>query len=96
MIRTKRTLYLQALDILLKGKMASVLISKDFELLKEIAKLAQKDAPLSLSATDPSLFLAWRNAVTKFHLKGWTYMTPENIEYVLSKYEKKFENNLKI
>lgn len=80
--RTARTLYVTALDALLKGQMAEVAFSRDVELLREVARLAQQDAPAALSSTDPALFIAWRNAVTKFHLKGWTHMTPERVDAV--------------
>lgn len=80
MTRTARTLYVEALDALLKGKMAEIAVSRDWELLREVARLAQQDAPPILSSTDPALFSAWRSAVTKYHLKGWSHMTPERID----------------
>ena len=88
MSRTSRSLYVEALDVLLKGRMASVAVSRDWELLREVARLAQQDAPLVLSSTDPSLFISWRSAVTKFHLKGWTHMTPERIDVIVAKLQK--------
>lgn len=86
-MRSKRSLYVSALKVLLEGKMAAVVIDKDWELLREVARLAQQDAPPELAMTDPSLFQSWRTAVTRYHLKGWTYMTPERIDDVLSKYK---------
>jgi len=77
-----RTLYANALAALLKGEMAEVALSRDFELLAEIARLAQQDAPFSLTVTDPALFLSWRAAVSRYHLLGWTNMTPENVSQV--------------
>ena len=88
MSRTSRSLYVEALDALLEGKMAAVALSRDWELLREIARLAQQDAPPALSSTDASLYLAWRSAVTKFHLKGWTNMTPERIDAVVARLRK--------
>jgi hypothetical protein len=85
MTRTPRTLYVEALEALLKGKMAAVAISRDWELLREVARLAQEDAPTALSSTDASLYISWRNAVTKFHLKGWTHMTPERVEAIVAR-----------
>ncbi|MGH8548692.1 MAG: hypothetical protein ACRERU_08875 [Methylococcales bacterium] len=80
--RTSRSLYADGLEALLKGEMAKAVLSRDFELLAEIARLAQQDAPLSLAATDPALFASWRGAVTRFHLAGWTNMTPERVSQV--------------
>ncbi len=71
MSRTARTLHVAALDVLLGGRMAEVAIARDWELLREVARLAQEDAPSILAATDPALFATWRAAVTKYHLKGW-------------------------
>ena len=75
----RRALYVAALDALLKGQMAKVAVARDFRLLEEIAKLAQQDAPKDLAATDPALFTSWRAAVTRYHLAGWTNMTPERV-----------------
>jgi hypothetical protein len=80
--RTARTLYVEALDALLKGRTAEVAVARDWDLLEEVARLASEDAPKDLAHTDPSLFRAWREAVTKYHLKGWTNMTPERVRQV--------------
>jgi hypothetical protein len=80
--RTARTLYVEALEALLNGQMAEIAVARDWELLREVARLAQEDAPLVLSSTDPALFATWRAAVTKYHLKGWTRMTPERVDAV--------------
>jgi hypothetical protein len=85
MTRTARSLHVEALDALLRGRMAEVAVARDWELLRELARLAQEDAPLDLAATDPALFATWRAAVTKYHLKGWTHMTPERIDIVCAK-----------
>ena len=82
MNRTARTLYVHALDALLKGRMAEIAVARDWELLREVARLAQQDAPLDLASTDPALYETWRAAVTKYHLKGWTHMTPERVDAV--------------
>ena len=74
-----RALHVAALDALLKGEMAKVAHARDFALLKEVARLAQQDAPLDLAVTDPALFASWRAAVTRFHIAGWTHMTPERV-----------------
>jgi len=77
MTRTARALHVEALDALLSGRMADAAVARDWELLREIARLAQEDAPLILASTDPALSATWRGAVTKYHLKGWGHMTPE-------------------
>lgn len=82
MTRTARTLYVTALDALLEGRMAEIAVARDWELLREVARLAQQDAPAELASTDPALFATWRSAVTKYHLKGWTNMTPERIDAI--------------
>ncbi len=79
MTRSTRALHVEALDILLRGRVAKVVKERDWELLEEVARLAQADAPPDLAATDPALFQAWRDAVTRFHKAGWTRMTPERV-----------------
>ncbi len=82
MTRSKRDLYVEALDALLRSKIVPVARAKDWELLREIARLAQSDAPKELAMTDPALFQSWRAAVTRFHLAGWTGMSPERVDEV--------------
>lgn len=84
MTRTARTLYVDALEVLLSGRMAEVAIDRDWDLLEEVARLATEDAPSDLAVTDPSLFVSWRAAVTKYHLKGWSNMTPDRVREVRS------------
>ena len=72
-------MYVRALDVLLHGKMAKLVVERDFELLAEVSKLAQQDAPYELAVTDPALYASWRAAVTRFHVAGWTQMTPERV-----------------
>jgi hypothetical protein len=86
MIRTAHTLYVDALEVLLRGRMAEVAVARDWELLSGVARLAQLDAPRVLASTDPALFATWRAAVTKYHLKGWTHMTPERVDAALQKF----------
>jgi hypothetical protein len=62
--------------------MAEIAVARDWELLREVARLARQDAPLELASTDPALYETWRAAVTKYHLKGWTHMTPERVDDV--------------
>ena len=82
MARSVRTLYVEALDALLRGKVADVMVARDWELLREIAQLARQDAPRDLAMTDPALFQTWRQAVTKFHLGGWSAVTPERVDEI--------------
>lgn len=82
MTRTARALYVEALEVLLKGRMADVAVARDWDLLEEVARLATQDAPPELAGTNSSLFVAWREAVTKYHLKGWSKMTPERVREV--------------
>ncbi len=85
MNRTARMLYVDALDALLKGRMAEIAVARDWELLREVARLARQDAPVELATTDPALYQTWRAAVTQYHLKGWTHMTPERVDTVRQK-----------
>jgi hypothetical protein len=82
MTRSARARYAEALDVLLRGRVAKVVKERDWELLEEVAQLAQSDAPSDLAVTDPALFQAWRDAVTRFHKAGWTNMTPERVASV--------------
>ena len=85
MTRTARALHVEALDALLCGRMAEVAVARDWELLREVARLAEEDAPLELAATDPAPFATWRAAVTEYHLKGCGHMTPQQVDAVRSK-----------
>jgi hypothetical protein len=80
--RTARSLHVEALDALLRGRMAEIGVARDWELLREVARPAQQDAPMALASTDPALYLTWRAAVTKDHSKGWTNMRPERVDAV--------------
>jgi hypothetical protein len=82
MIRSKRALKVDALDALVDGRIAAVAKARDWELLEEIARLVQADAPLELAATDPAMFATLRHAITRFHLKGWSAMTPERVRRI--------------
>ena len=53
MTRTARTLYVEALDVLLRGRMANIAVARDWELLREVARFAQQDAQIALASTDP-------------------------------------------
>ena len=81
-MRSARNLYVDALDALLRQKMAVLVKARDWELLREVARLAQEDAPHDLAFTDPALFRTWREAVTKFHLAGYSSMTPQRVDEV--------------
>jgi hypothetical protein len=88
-IRSPRDLYVEALDVLLRGEIVPLVRRKDWELLREVARLAHGDAPHDLAVTDPALFETWRAAVTRFHLAGWTPMTPEQVDEVAALEEQK-------
>jgi hypothetical protein len=75
----RRTLYAEALSALLKGEMAKLALARNFEVLAEVARLAVEDAPVALATSDPALYTSWRAAVTRYHVAGWTRMTPERI-----------------
>ena len=82
MSRSRRDLYVAALDVLLRSKMAAVARNRDWELLREVARLADEDAPRVMAVTDPALFQSWRAAVTRFHVAGWRSMTPDRVDKV--------------
>lgn len=79
-----RTLYVEALEALLKGEVAKIAVARNFRVLREIAKLAQQDAPVELATTDPALYASWRAAVTRYHVAGWTHMTPKRVDSVMA------------
>jgi hypothetical protein len=37
-----------------------------------------------LASSDPKRFERWRVAVTDFHLKGWSQMTPQRVDEVVA------------
>jgi hypothetical protein len=76
----------EALDCLLAGRMADVAVARDWELLREIARLAEDGPPVGLASSDPKLFERWRAAVTGFHLKGWSQMTPRRVDDVVARH----------
>ena len=82
MTRSRRTLKVEALDALLRGSMAAVAKARDWELLEEIARIARDDAPIELATSDPALFASLRKAITSFHLRGWSAMTPERVRHM--------------
>ncbi len=85
MTRSRRTLRVDALDALLRIRMASVFLERDWELLEEIARLAQEDAPPDMAVTDPAMFATLRRAVTRYHIRGWGNMTPERVREVATR-----------
>ena len=77
----------EALDCLLAGRMADIAVACDWELLREIARLAEDGPPVGLASSDPKLFERWRAAVTDFHLKGcWSQMTPQRVDEVVARH----------
>jgi hypothetical protein len=63
--------------------MPAVIRARDWELLREVARLAKEDAPIELAATDPTRYRALREAITRFHLGGWSAMTPNRVDKVV-------------
>ena len=84
MNRSARNLHVDALGALLGARMAELYLARDWQLLREVARLAQQDAPIVLAATDAALYRSFREAVTKYHLRGWSNMTPARIDAVLA------------
>jgi hypothetical protein len=82
MIRSKRSLRVEAQDALINGRIAAVAKARDWELLEEIARLAEADAPAEMAASDPAMYATLRAAITRFHLKGWSAMTAERVREV--------------
>jgi hypothetical protein len=82
MSRSKRSLRVEAQDALIRGRIAAVAKARDWELLEEIARLAEADAPVEMAASDPAMYATLRAAITRFHLKGWSAMTAERVREV--------------
>lgn len=85
--RTKRSLHVEAQDALIRGKIVPVIQRRDWELLEAIAQMAEADAPPELAGTDPALYATLRAAITRFHLKGWSYMTAERVRQVAHRHQ---------
>jgi len=82
MTRSKRSLRVEAEDALIRGRIAAVFKARDWELLEEIARVAAADAPIALAMEDPAMFATLRQAITRYHLRGWSEMTPERVREV--------------
>lgn len=82
MSRSKRSLRVEAQDALIRGRIAAVARARDWELLEEIARLAEADAPVEMAASDPAMYATLRAAITRFHLKGWSAMTAQRVREV--------------
>jgi hypothetical protein len=82
MARSKRSLKIEALDALIRSRMAAVVLARDWELLEAIARLVETNEPLDWAASDPAMFATLRSAITRFHLKGWSAMTSERVRRV--------------
>jgi enoyl-CoA hydratase/carnithine racemase len=48
----------------LAGRMADVAVAREWELLREIARLAEDRPPVGLASSDPKLFERWRAVAT--------------------------------
>jgi hypothetical protein len=82
MSRSRRSLHVEARDALIGDRIAAVAKARDWELLEEIARLVEADAPIDMAASDPAMFSTLRRAITRFHLKGWSAMTAERVRRV--------------
>ena len=72
-----------AISVFMNGCLLNAFMSGDMKLIREIARIAQIDPPPSLARTNPKFYKNWRDAVTRYHLEGWSEVTPERIERVL-------------
>jgi hypothetical protein len=81
-------LRVEAIDALIRGRMAAVAKARDWELLEEMARLVEADAPLEMAASDPAMYATLRAAITRFHLKRWSAMTPERVRSIAQRAEK--------
>jgi len=86
MPRTKRTIFVEAVDTLLRNRIVATVRAGDWELLEAVAALVVAEAPLDLAITDPALYAGLRNAITQFHLRGWSNMTPERVRAVAAEW----------
>ena len=51
-----------------------VLKQKDWKLIDLLTEYVRRDAPKILSKTDPALYKRIREAITEYHLRGWTHL----------------------
>jgi hypothetical protein len=82
MSRSRRSLKVEAQNALIHGRIAAVVKARDWELLEEIARFVEADAPVDMAASDPAMYATLRAAITRFHLKGWSAMTAERVREV--------------
>ena len=66
-------------------RMAGVAVTRDWEVLRVIARLAD-GPPVGLASSDPKFFERWLAAVTDFHLNGWSQMTPQRVGEVVARH----------
>jgi hypothetical protein len=66
--------------------MAGVAVTRDWEVLRVIARLAEDGPPVGLASSDPKFFERWLAAVTDFHLNGWSQMTPQRVGEVVARH----------
>jgi hypothetical protein len=85
MTRSKRTLRVEAQDVLIRGRIAAVVKARDWELLEEVARIVEADVPIAMAASDPAMFVTLRAAITRYNLKGCSHMTAERVRQVADK-----------
>lgn len=74
-----------ALDTLLERGVAGVLRRRDWTLLARVAEIARADADTDLAMSDPERFRAIRDAVTWYHLAGWSRLDPVQIRALIGR-----------
>jgi len=79
MTRTARGLYVEALDALLRGRMAEVAVAGDWELMRE--KTHRWNSPPRTPRCLPPGGLRSQNIISK----GWGHMTPRRVDAVRTK-----------
>jgi hypothetical protein len=82
MTRSKRTLRVEAQDVLIRGRVVGVVKARDWKLLEEVARIVEADVPIAMAASDPAMYATLRAAITRHHLKGWSHMTAERVRQV--------------
>ena len=68
--REQHLLVIEALCDL--SKIAGYLKEQDWEAIRLISEYVKHDVPVELSKTDPALYKRLREAITNYHLAGWT------------------------
>lgn len=84
--RSRRNLRVEAEDAIIRDRVFGVLAAKDWELVIEIARIIQNDAPVDLALHDPHRFKQLRDGITTCHIKGLGRMSERGIRNTLSRH----------